>query len=339
MAGHPRVAQTLFLILTAAAGLCFSQLSLADPPQASTPSDVFKAGLALQNQAEHATEPGAAQALYEKAIDQYRQATLLAPEFYPAQAMWANCLHQLLRRATEPPRRQALATAAQERFREASRFKDADSRLYHDWGLFLTLQSERSASASPEASRRWLEETKSVFEKGLDVARFSGEKIKIHRDLGICLVRLGLLTRDPLQQRALWNRAIGSFEAVAHASNAPEPRVLAMWGVALLQLGKLDGERLTIRSSIERLLTSVELDPENPETRYNLACAYAILDQFENAMRHLRVCLEHDPKGTYREAARVDPDLHLMARLPEFNQILLPGTSVEKDSTIFPANR
>ena len=66
------------------------------------------------------------------------------------------------------------------------------------------------------------------------------------------------------------------------------------------------------------------MDPTNGEARYNLVCAYALLNQPDNAMRHLRICLENDPQKVYNNAAAKDPDFFNLRRTREYNDLFPP---------------
>ena len=97
--------------------------------------------------------------------------------------------------------------------------------------------------------------------------------------------------------------------------------VNATYGLAVLQLAHLDNDRQLYHQAVERLLTALEKEPKNPDTHYNLACAYALLRQTEAAVRHLRLCLELDSKQNFRLRASHDPDLVLLRDNPKYAKL------------------
>jgi tetratricopeptide (TPR) repeat protein len=293
--------------------------------QSPNPNRFVDTGMAYQKWAQEAKTPAEAVENLQKAIELYAQAVKTQPDLYRAQAMWARCLHQLAARVSDPHQRRTLAEAARSRFAQAARCPGVEWTLYHEWGKLLSYEVE-NLSPDPKQRHLLLAEAKQVFEKALEMTRFSGERATVERDLGMCLLLLAQDSLNPTQQRTLYEQAIAKFESATRVeSQSRTPRIYGVWGVALLRLGKLNGDRMMIRQGIERLQTSLEKDPDNVEMRYNLACAYALLDQPENAMRHLRLCLDKDDdRRTYFNAASQDPDLNSLRRTTEYNELFAP---------------
>ena len=141
--------------------------------------------------------------------------------------------------------------------------------------------------------------------------------------IGFCQAYLADVSTDREEKRALYKQAVANFGTSAQA--LPETvtaNTYTVWGLSLFRLGKLDNDRPIIRQSVERLSTAVENDPANLSGHYNLACAFARLDQPDAALRHLRLCLAKDGAGIYREAAANDVDLKSLRRLPEFQEMI-----------------
>lgn len=282
---------------------------------------LFDSGRAFQKWGEEAELPAHAIDYLQKAIEQYRQATQVRPDFHRALAMWGRCLYQMSRRTTDLTQRQTLILAARERYIAAVRCREPEWPAYHEWGQMLTSEVGILA-ANPGQGVPILQEAASALRAGLELARFSGERALIERDLGMCLLLLAEKSPVAAERRELYKQAIEKFDSATRAETvARTARVYGMWGVALLQLAKLENDRMMMRKAVERLQTSLELDAVNPETRYNLACAYALLDQPEAGMRHLRLCLDNDADRRFHEAARTDPDLNTLRRTPEFNEL------------------
>jgi tetratricopeptide (TPR) repeat protein len=281
----------------------------------------LNAGLAFQKKADATTSPEEATALLQKAAEQYRQAAIQKPDLYRAHALWAHCLHLLVRRTADPAQRQALAQTAREQFAKAAGCEGADWQLYDEWGALLDYYANHLPSGSAER-RAARVAAKDAFENSLKLAPYKADHARVEHDLGFTLVTLGLESHDLTEQRALFQRAIARFDSATRVPTvADTARVYGMWGVALLQLGKLNNDHMLIRQAIERLQTALERNPHDPETNYNLACTYALLDHASDSLRYLRACLDNDPHRTFYNNAATDPDLDALRRTPEYNQI------------------
>jgi tetratricopeptide (TPR) repeat protein len=169
-----------------------------------------------------------------------------------------------------------------------------------------------------------LQEARRLFEVGLNLNAFSGERGRLERDLGLCLVLTAQNVTNVLEKRSLYEEAMRRFGSAAQVDAvAPTPQLSGRWGIALVEYGKLTNDRMALRQAVERLTTALEQDSQNNEARYNLACAYALLEQPGNAMRHLRVCLENDDsKRTYYQTALQDPDLSSLRRTREYYDLV-----------------
>ena len=293
---------------------------------------LFRTGWDSQRQAEAVAPKPECLPLFERAISNYTAAAAVKPNAFPVEFNWARCLQQLAFINPDAARRRTLARLAYDRFRIAATCDEADWRAYASWGQMLNSQPELFAT-SPAKTYPVLLEAKEKIEKALELARYSGEIAMIERDLGLCLIQLGQVATEPGKRREFYTQAIRKLEAVTAKSPAvANARLYGMWGVAQVQLSKLENDRMLLRRSIERFQTSLEMDPSNGETRYNLVCAYALLEQPEPALRHLRLCLANDPNRTFYNAAAADPDLDSLRRTPEFNQLL---GSMPTSSSVF----
>ena len=57
-----------------------------------------------------------------------------------------------------------------------------------------------------------LQEARRVYESGIKLSTFTGERAKLDRDLGTCLVLLAALANSPAEKLTLYDEAIGYFE-------------------------------------------------------------------------------------------------------------------------------
>jgi hypothetical protein len=295
---------------------------------------LLDAGTAFQKQAEEAKTPAQMFEKYQMAIGQFSRASELAGNSYRAHFLWGHALYGLALHVTDRDQRHALVMQVREQYLAAARCPGIESPLYHDWGVMLTQEAEL-LSANPAERRAILQEAINSLSAGLNLASFSGERVRIERDLGAALLLLGKASEGLPNQHALYKQAVQKFESATKVGNeAKTGRIFGMWGAALLELGKADNDRMLMRQAVERLQTTIELDTANMESQYNLARAHALLDQPEPSMRHLKICLDHDPDRTFYNAAIKDPDLDNLRRTPEYNQIFVDESSMDPQTII-----
>jgi uncharacterized Ntn-hydrolase superfamily protein len=107
--------------------------------------------------------------------------------------------------------------------------------------------------------------------------------------------------------------AADPFEELARLLNLARPIALTNEGYNKLTAGDNAG-------SIRIFSDLVEIQPEEPSHHYNLACALARDGQLVEAMGHLSLALEGDPK--LRDLARSDPDLNNLHGRADFVVLL-----------------
>jgi hypothetical protein len=295
---------------------------------------LLDAGTAFQKQAEEAKTPAQMFEKYEMAIAQFSRASELAADSYRAHFLWGHALYGLAVHVAGRDQRRTLVMQTREQYLAAARCPGVESPLYHDWGVMLTQEAELLA-ANPTEHRAILQEAINSLNAGLNLASFSSERARIERDLGAAFLLLGKASQGLANQHALYKQAAEKFESATKVGNeAKTARIFGLWGVALLELGKADNDRMRLRQAVERLQTAIGLDTANVESRYNLARAYALLDQPEPGMRHLKICLDHDPDRAYYNAAVKDPDLDNLRRTPEYNQLFADESSMDPQTII-----
>jgi tetratricopeptide (TPR) repeat protein len=245
----------------------------------------------------------------------------MRPDFFRAAAMAAHCSYRLAQLEGDPHPHDDDVRNARARFEVAARCTGADASLFREWGGMLTFESGLQKDARTRLAL--LREARQVYESGVPAANYSGERAKLERDLGSCLVLLAPYAGAPADKLTLYDESIRHFQATTNVDSVGNsPQVCAHWGIALVESGKLTHDYQKLREAIERLGTALEGDPKNLEARYNLVCAYALLDEPGKAMRHLQICLGNDdPKHTYYNTAAHDPDLTSLHGTPEYNEI------------------
>lgn len=312
--------------------LCAAEATGPAAAPASDPAAAVRAAMDLQARAEAAVSSSREQALafFQQAAARCEEAAAMDARFYPAQVLWAHSLQRLAQLAPDSAQQTGYARAAYQRFRVAAASPSADWRAHYGLGQAVMAHTPQIATNQQHVVIL-LAEAYAHLKKALDLAGYTSEISLVTRDLGLCAVQYALVHPGPKRRAELFRDGIARFETTkAKASALLTPRVHSRWGVALLQLAKMDGnDRLSIRLAIDQLQKTLELNAQDSETRYNLACAYALLDQPESAMRHLRICLAHDPHRIYYNAAAGDPDLHNLRHTAEYNRIFVDdGTSV-----------
>jgi tetratricopeptide (TPR) repeat protein len=276
----------------------------------------------LQQLAEDAASTNETTSDFRQAIAQCDAATKMKPGFFGAHALAAHCYYRLAQLEPAPQPHHDLVEIARTRFALAARCPGATAALYDEWGNML--MQETTANENIAKRRALLLEARQVFESGFKVTDFSGQHANVQRDLGICLTLLAEKTGDETEKRTLYDEAIRQFTAAAKVDAvAAAPQLHAHWGVAMVEYAKLINDRMMLREAIEQLGTALEKGAKGMEVHYNLACAYALLEEPDNAMRHLRICVDNDDaKRTYYNAAVQDPDFWSLRRTRDYNEMI-----------------
>ncbi len=148
-------------------------------------------------------------------------------------------------------------------------------------------------------------------------------------DLGRCYITLAEYVPNAEERQQLQRDGINQFAtAEKERPGALMASSYELWGTTLLQLSKIQMDRQLQRSAVEFLLKAIALAPSDGRAHYNLACCYALLNEHEPAIRHLRLCLETDPLGQRRQSAAEDADLKSLRNQPEFVKLLAPRPGV-----------
>jgi tetratricopeptide (TPR) repeat protein len=254
-----------------------------------------------------------------KAMAECDAALKIQPDFFRTAALAAHCAYRLAQLENDSHLRDDDLRAARARFEVAAHCTGAEASLFREWGGMLIFESGLRKDARDRLVV--LQEARQVYESGIHAANYSGERAKLERDLGTCLVLLAPYASGGAERLTLYDESIRHFQATTNVDTVGNsPQVCAHWGIALVESGKLTHNYQKLREAIERLGTALEGDPKNLEARYSLVCAYALLDEPGKAMRHLQICLENDnSKQTYYNLAAHDPDLDSLRSTAEYN--------------------
>ncbi len=221
--------------------------------------------------------------------------------------------------------RLACYQGAVDKCRKAVELAPEDWEPYNKWAVVLSTKLSDFA-VDDNARYQLYKEAAGLFSKAADRARFSSELGPAYANWGSALVRAARLAPDADEKKALLREALEEFDRSATAI-PKAPGTYAMWGSAYVDLSKLSHSRGDLREGIERLTTSLSLDQNNPGTLYNLACAYALMDNAVLAVQTLKQCFDLDPARNYRSAAPHDPDLAGLHDDPNFQELVGAGAS------------
>jgi tetratricopeptide (TPR) repeat protein len=164
-------------------------------------------------------------------------------------------------------------------------------------------------------------EAAALFAKAAERARFSGEVSSVCDNWAGALVRAAHVTPDRELEQSLLREALEKFDRAARAQPGAAA-TYAMWGNALIDLGKVSRLRGDFRAAIEKLNTSLALRPDDPATLYSLARVYAQLDDPVMAVQNLKKCFDVDTNHQYRQSASQDTDLVTLRGTPEFDELM-----------------
>ncbi|MEI6084337.1 MAG: hypothetical protein WCS70_08555 [Verrucomicrobiota bacterium] len=259
--------------------------------------------------------------LYEETIGQCRLITATSSNFCAAQMVWAICLVDLAQVVTQRLDSADYAHQAQVRLATAEQCAPQSWLVQQTWGRLLLAEAERQESA-PKAAGRLLEQARQHFEKARQIPAFKGDHANSDFHVSLCLIRLAQLTSNRIDKLALYREVGRRCESAAQVPGfTKQGQVHGVWGGALLEIGKLEGQRQTLRQSIEHLQTALSLTANDLKARYNLACAYALLDNTDLALKELATCLKNDPTGAYWNTAQNDGDLESIRCMDEFRDL------------------
>ncbi|MCS7049508.1 MAG: hypothetical protein NZ483_09490 [Verrucomicrobiae bacterium] len=287
-------------------------------------AQVFQDGVRLHREADSLTNDVArAVELLKQAVQRYEAAIEFISDRAQPHFLMALALGRLSETSTDPEERDRFMAAARERFEAAARCADAELVVHERQGHFL--QQIARHPTTPAARRlQLLSDARTALHRALEMARFTGERTRVARQLASLCVIAAEEDRGA-DKRALYQEAVAHFEstrkAVATDFTVTE---LNLWGIALLRLGQMQRDSQMVRRAIERFQTALDKDNARLDVRYNLACAYAALRQPEAAMRHARICLERDESGLFRSHILEDPDFDPIRDTAPYRELFGP---------------
>ncbi|MCG3147257.1 MAG: hypothetical protein PCFJNLEI_00696 [Verrucomicrobiae bacterium] len=301
-----------------AAWLCSGALSLCLAQTDAGLKNALQLLTRAQSQASNAQRIN----LYEEAIEQCRLIAKTSSNYCAAQTVWAISLVDLAQIVTQSIESADYSHQAQTRLALAEQCDPQSWLVHQTWGRLLLFEAERQPSA-PKTAERLLVPAQLRFEKARQAAAFKSDQADADYHASLCLIRRAEQTADRPQKLTLYAAAARLCERAAQVTGfVKAAQVQGLWGVVLLEMGKLEGDRRSIRQGVERLQFSLKTSANDLQARYNLACAYAVLEQSDLAIKELRVCVEGDPTGKYRRAAEKDQDFATLRHRDEFRELV-----------------
>ena len=245
--------------------------------------------------------------------------------------LWSETLLMIGDSPVDGRVRLACYQGAVEKCRKAIELAPTEWEAYNKWAAILSTKLSDFASDDPTRVNLY-REAASLFAKAAEFARFSGELGPVYANWGSAIVRAARITPDLAEKKALLTEATEKFERSARAvPNAAT--TYSMWGSALVERGKYTRVRSDFREGIDRLNTSIALNPKDPATLYNLACAYALMDNNVMAVQTLKKCFEQDSTKGFYGSAPQDPDLLGLRGDLTFQELFNPTTRHGTPST------
>src|SRR5439155_6854994 len=97
------------------------------------------------------------------------------------------------------------------------------------------------------------------------------------------LVQAAQAAWDTGDKLGLLREAVDKYERAARAD--PKSAITySLWGGALIELSKVSRVRGDLRDAIDKLRTVGAFKPDDTAAYYNMACAYTLLLDFDNAI-------------------------------------------------------
>ncbi len=279
---------------------------------------IYNQGRDFQSAAERAAGVAVIIENYRQAITAYTQATGYRPDFYRAWCDLAACNQRLAGLTGDREERMKFVRAAHDAFQHAATSTGADWPIYQMWGRFLMRDA---ASAMPNAAEQLkvLQQAQTLLQKALDIVKFTSERGRVQLDLASCVLQIGRqVTADRERMRWMTQGVDLLQEAMKSDEIANSSTPYMLWGVAQMEIGRMQNNRLVLRQAVERLQLAAEKSGGESEVYYNLACAYSLLNQSDESIRQLRLCIERDRSGRYATLAQTDRDLDNIRNAPEF---------------------
>lgn len=277
-------------------------------------------GISLVQAGKQSRDPREQATRFQSATEKFSKAAELKPGEKITFMLWSETLVVLGDLLQDARGQLTCYQLAVEKVRKAVELGADDWEPYNKWAVILSMKLP-PFTVNEKARLQLFLEASDLFSKSVERARFSGERGPVFANWGSALTGAARLTTDSMQRQTLLRNALDKFERSARAI-PNSANTYAMWGSALIETGKASRLRADFREAIDKLNTALALRPQDPGVLYNLACAYALMDNPVMAIQNLKQCFELDTTKSARIAAASDPDLAVLRGDPSFNELL-----------------
>jgi len=257
---------------------------------------------------------------YQAAAEKFSTAAAQKPGEKVTYILWSETLLLIGDMPVDSRTRLACYQGAVEKCRKAVELAPNDWDSYNKWAVILSTKLPEYAVDDP-ARFALYKEAASLYAKAADRARFSGDVGPIYANWANVLVQAARITTDRDTKLSLLREALEKFDRAAKV-HPGAAGTYAMWGSALIDLGKTTHARSDYRDAVDRLRTSLALRANDPGTLYSLACVYALLDEPVLVMENLKKCFDADHSQIYRQSAARNPDLASLRGNPDFDELV-----------------
>jgi tetratricopeptide (TPR) repeat protein len=257
---------------------------------------------------------------FQAAAEKFSRAAQQNPDAKLTYMLWSETLLLIGDLPVDSRTRLACYQGAVDKCRKATELAPNDWDAYNKWAVVLSTKLPVYA-VDDQARLALYQEAASLYAKAAERARFSGEIGPVYANWANVLVEAAHISSNREVKVTLLRQSLEKFARSARA----QPSVAgtyAMWGSALIDVGKMSRMRSDYRDAVEKINTSLSLRSEDPGVLYNLARAYALLEQPVLAVENLKKCFAGDPAGVYRQLVMQDADFSSLHGEVDFDELI-----------------
>ena len=218
---------------------------------------------------------------YLEAIEEYKAASELKPEYSEAYNNWGVALVELAK-TKSGNEAEELYTEAFEKYKLVTTYKKDDHEAYYNWGNALCQLAE--TKSGNEAEKLYTE----AFEKYKLATTYKKDDHEAYYNWGNALSDLAK-TKSSSEAEELYKEACEKYN-LATTYKKDLHQAYYNWGVALMELAKTksgsEAEELH-KEAFEKFKEAIKYGG----SAYNLACLYAIRNQKAEALKYLEQTL------------------------------------------------
>ncbi|MGD0059681.1 MAG: hypothetical protein ABSD58_09720 [Verrucomicrobiia bacterium] len=257
---------------------------------------------------------------FQAAAEKFNKGAEQKPDVKLTYILWSETLLLIGDLPVDSRTRLACYQGAVEKCRKAAELAPNDWDSYNKWAVILSTKLPAYAVDDP-ARFALYKEAAALYAKAAARARFSSEVGPVCANWASVLVQAAHVSSNQEVKVTLLRESLERFDRSAKVQpNAAG--TYAMWGSALIDLGKMSHRRNDFRDAVEKLNTSLDLRPDDAGALYDLARVYALLDQPVLAVENLKKCFAADPAQAYRQSAVQDVDLARLRGDTDFDELI-----------------